>query len=149
MQSKEYPKMIGLSISGSLVVLFFSLLLHSCVPIFSGGVVEAFLVMPGNGDSTLVKYQCRSSLLKQDNFQRNDDRNRRDVRVFMGLNAKSLMKGKGKKNKGGGKSSSSNGGNKKDSGAPRGNSVIDTNKREYIYQMYRMTKRGWGNHAGQ
>ncbi len=52
------------------------------------------------------------------------------------LNAANLKKqqkggkkaGKGGKSKGGG------------DGQPRGNSVIDTNKREYIYQMHRMSK---------
>ncbi len=55
------------------------------------------------------------------------------------LNAANLKKqqkggkkaGKGGKGKGGG----SGGG--QDGGQPRGNSVIDTNKREYIYQMYK------------
>merc|ERR1719473_283516 len=50
-----------------------------------------------------------------------------------------MMKGKGKtKSKGGGKGGPAS--STKNTGAPSGNSVIDTNKREYIYQMYRMTK---------
>jgi hypothetical protein len=48
----------------------------------------------------------------------------------MGLNAASLMK----QQNGGGSKGKGKGGGNKDDGQPRGNSVIDTNKREYIYQ---------------
>lgn len=58
------------------------------------------------------------------------------VTVTMALNAKNMMKNKkgGKKGKGKGKSGGSN------ATARAGNTQVDTNRREYIYQMRNVNK---------
>jgi len=57
--------------------------------------------------------------------------------VTMGLNAKNMMKNKKKKGKGGKSSSKGSGGSNP---ARSGNVQVDTNRREYIYQMRNVNK---------
>uniref|UniRef100_A0A7S1TJA0 Probable ATP-dependent transporter ycf16 n=1 Tax=Compsopogon caeruleus TaxID=31354 RepID=A0A7S1TJA0_9RHOD len=64
--------------------------------------------------------------------------------IRMGLNASRLKKDKGggKKKGGAGSSAAAPGGKKTPAKSPpTGNSVLDTERREFIYQMYRLTKR--------
>lgn len=85
-------------------------------------------------------HQCSSSFLCGcSRWKSQVLRRDQQVNISMGLNAKSMKKAKGKKRKGGGGGSATKTADRSQESRATP-SAIDTNKKEYIYQMYRLSK---------